>query len=213
LNGGIHLPRGRFTDALIALSAFVLLFALLVVGLAQASNLFGFVPLEFASGAWRDDPLRASLSPLASAFLPRDVLSAVFNGVFLLIAGRYVEKALGPVGLGVLFVAGAYAGAVARLLLTPGSPLPSAGLTPELFAVVGAYLMLYGVPQALPVPRHLSRPVQIAILALFWLALQLVFSLAAGGIELSVSIVEPIGGLVAGMLLAKPLLAWRYRKA
>jgi membrane associated rhomboid family serine protease len=210
---GIDLPRGRFTDALIALAAFALLFAALALGLDAASILFGFIPAEVATGQWRDGPLRALVSPLASAFLSRDILSAVFNGVFLLVAGRFVEKALGPVGLGLVFVAGAYMGALARLLLTPGSPVPSAGLAPPLFAIVGAYLMLYGVPRMLPAPRHLPRAAQIGALALFWLALQVAFSLAARSFELSVSIVDPLGGLLAGMLLARPLMAWRWRGA
>ena len=61
----------------------------------------------------------------------RDFFSLIFNWIFLLIAGRYVEKAIGPIGLGVVFVAGAYGGALARLILTPGSPLASAGATPR----------------------------------------------------------------------------------
>ena len=184
-----------------------------MIGLAEASARFGFIPFEFSSGAWRDDAVRAVLSPLASAFFQRDILGAVFNGVFVLIAGRFVEKAIGPVGLAVVFVAGCYAGALLRLILTPESVLPSAGFTPALFAIVGAYLMLYGVPQALPVPRNRPRVVQIGILALFWLLVQVAFSIAARSFEISVSILDPLGGLVAGLLLARPLMAWRYRGA
>ena len=117
----MHLPRGRFTDALIALSAFALIFAALTLGLGAAAQSFGFIPAWMWNGGWTDNPLLALVSPLASAFLPRDVLSAVFNGLFLLIAGRFVERALGPLGLGVVFVAGAYGGALARLVLTPDS--------------------------------------------------------------------------------------------
>lgn len=208
----MHLPRGRFTDALIALSAFVLIFAALAFGLTRAVMAFGFSPVAFLNG-WDSDPVRNWLSPLASAFLPYDLVSALFNGVLLLIAGRYVEKSIGPVGLGVLFVAGAYGGALARLALTFSSPMPSGGVGPSLFAIIGAYFMLYGVPASLPVPRHLGRWAQIGMLAFFWLLLQAAFAVAAQQFEVSVSIVDPLGGLVAGMLLAKPLLAWRWRKA
>jgi hypothetical protein len=45
------------------------------------------------------------------------------------------------------------------------------------------------------------------------MAVQIVFTLAGGGFELSVTIVEPLGGLAAGVALARPLLAWSYRKA
>ena len=192
---------------------FVFVLALFVLGLQEAANRFGFIPLEWSAGGWLQNPTQAVLSPLASQFLPTDFFSLIFNGIFLLIAGRYVEKALGPVGLGVVFAAGAYGGALARLLLTSGSSLASAGATPAVFAVIGAYLMLYGVPRGIPIAQRQTRLVQIAALAGVWLALQLAFMLAAGQFELSVSIVEPMGGLIAGVAIAQPLMRWRYRKA
>lgn len=192
---------------------FAALFIATAIGLGQAAILYGFIPLDFLDGGWSDDPVRSWLSPLAAAFIARDVISAVFNLVFLLIAGRYVEKAVGPIGLGVVFVAGAYGGALARLILTPGSPIPSAGLDAALFAVIGAYFMLYGVPSAIPIARHHNRLTQVAILAGIWLAIQIAFAVVAQSFAVSVTIVEPIGGLIAGVALAKPLLAWNYRKA
>jgi len=208
----MDLPRGRFTDALIALSAFVLLFVMFTVGLGNALMAFGFSPAAFLL-TWQSEPVTSWLSPLASAFLPADILFAVFNGVLLLIAGRFVEKAVGPLGIAVLFVAGSYGGALLRLILTASSPMPSNGSSPALFAIIGGYLMLYGPPRALPVPQHLSRSLQIGVLALFWLGIQIAFSLAALSFEVSVTLLDPIGGLIAGMLLARPLLALRYRKA
>jgi len=174
---------------------------------------FGFTPLDFLAGGWSAEPVRSWLSPLASAFIARDVISAIFNLVFLLIAGRYVEKAIGPIGLGVVFVAGAYGGSLARLILTPGSPIPSAGLDASVFAVIGAYFMLYGVPSAIPIARHHNRLTQVAILAGIWMAIQIAFAIVAQSFAVSVTIVEPIGGLIAGVALARPLLAWNYRKA
>ncbi|MES2055757.1 MAG: rhomboid family intramembrane serine protease [Pseudomonadota bacterium] len=191
----------------------MLLLALAVVGLAAASVQFGFIPQDFLASGWRDDPVRSWLSPLASVFLARDFISATFNLIFLLIAGRFVEKALRPVGLGIIFVAGAYAGALARLVLTPGSILPSAGLEPSVFAIIGAYFMLYGVPNAIPIGHGKSRWIQIAMLAGVWLAIQVAFSIVAQSFELSVSIIEPLGGLAAGVALARPLLKWQYRRA
>ncbi len=210
---GFHLPRGRFTDALLALAAFALVFVAFTIGLIPALLRYGYTPALVSLGVWREAPVLAALSPLASAFLPSDFFSAIFNGILFLIAGRYVEKAIGPVGLGIVFVAGCYSGALARLLLTPYAMLPSSGLSPALFAAIGAYLMLYGVPQSLPVPRHLSRSLQIGVVALFWLVVQLAFSIATKHFEFSVSIVDPFGALIAGMLLARPLLALKYRKA
>lgn len=209
----MELPRGRGTDALVAIVAFCAIFTALAIGLRAALAQYGFIPADFLGGGLREYPIRSLLSPLASALIPRSLLDAVFNGVFLLIAGRFVERGLGAGGVAIVALAGAYGGAVLRLLLSPGSVTVSAGFAPALFAVVGAYLMLYGAPQSLPVPRSQPRLVQIAVLAGYWVAIDLVFSLVSGGVEVSASIIGPIGGLIAGVLLARPLLAWRYRKA
>jgi membrane associated rhomboid family serine protease len=192
---------------------FFVLLASAVVGLGAAAYLFGFAPEPFLAGGWRDDALRWWLSPLASAFLARDFVSAIFNLIFLLIAGRFVEKALRPLGLGVIFVAGAYGGALARLIFTPGSGIPSAGDDAAVFAVIGAYFMLYGVPRAITFLQGHGRVAQIGILAACWLAFQIIFAIVGQSFELSVTIIEPLGGLAAGVALARPLLAWGYRKA
>ena len=192
---------------------FAALFIMAALGADMAAIRFGFIPVDFLGGGWADDPLRAWLSPIASAFIPRDVLSVVFNLVLLLIAGRFVEKAVRPLGLGLLVLAGVYVGAAARLALTPGSPIPGAGLDAGLFAVIGAYFMLYGLPASLPIGRGQTRAVQIAMLAGIWFGIQAVFSLVGQNFEMSVTFVEPIGGLLAGVLLARPLLRWQYRRA
>ena len=71
---------------------FVFILALFVLGLREAANRFGFVPLEWPAGGWLQNPVAAVLSPLASQFLPIDFFSLIFNGIFLLIAGRYRRK-------------------------------------------------------------------------------------------------------------------------
>jgi membrane associated rhomboid family serine protease len=90
---------------------------------------------------------------------------------------------------------------------------PSAGLDPSVFALIGAYFMLYGVPDAIPVAQGQKRWVRIAALAAIWLGFQIVFSVIAQSFDFSVTIIPPVGGLVVGVLLARPLLAWAYRKA
>lgn len=207
---GISLPRGRFTDALVAI-----IFATAVVQLAPVVYNtvlpYGFAPALFIAGGW-SDPL-AWGSPLVSQFLLGGILIALFNAVLLLIVGRYVERSIGPLGLYLTFVLGAFAGAAARLALTPGSPLITTGANAGFFALVGAYFMLYGIPAALPIPHNYSRPLQIAVLAAIWAAIQVAFMLTSGAIELSVSLIDPLGGLLAGMVLGRPLLRWRYRNA
>ena len=194
-----------------ALTAFGALMMLLTPVVAAAVGLI-FSP-ALALALWQSDPATVALSPLLSQFAAAGLFGAAFDAVMLLVAGRYVERAVGPVGIVVTFVAGAYAGALARLVLTPGSVVPGFGATGGVFAIIGAYLMLYGIPAGLPLNLRGSRLVQVAALALIWAALQLAFLLAAPGGDISVPIIEPLGGLAAGVGLARPLLRWRYRKA
>jgi len=209
---GINLPRGRTTDALIAF-IFVTAVLQLVTVIAATAKPYGFIPAYVLFGAWRTSPVATVLSPIVSQFLLSNVFSTLFNAILLLIVGRYIERSIGPVGLIATFVAGAYGGALARLALTPGSFLVTADASAGLFALVGAYLMLYGVPYVLPVPRQYGRMGQIAALAVIWLIIQIAFMLASGVIEFSLSVVNPLGGLLMGMLVARPLLRLRYRKA
>lgn len=189
-----------------------LLMLLPTMAAAAAGLGLAFSP-ALAAAVWNLNPAVAIASPLVSQFAAASLFGAAFNAVLLLITGRHVERALGPLGLIVIFVAGAYGGALARLALTPGSLVPGFGANGGLFALIGAYLMLYGIPAGLPLNLRGGRATQIAVVALIWAAVQLVFIMALGGGDLSVAIVEPLGGLVAGVGLARPLLAWRYRGA
>ena len=209
----MHLPRGRTTDALIAISVFVFLLVLLTGAQQWAVLWTGFIPAEVSTGDWLQNPVRTLLSPIASVFVHTDILSLAFNMVFLLISGRYIEQAWGPVGLIVTYVAGAYGAALARLALTPGSLDVSIGANAALFAIIGAYFLLFGVPRAVNIGRSASRLGQILMLASIWMAIQLAFSLAAGSFEISTNIIAPMGALAAGLAVARPLLMWRYRKA
>lgn len=205
-----NLPRGRFTDALVAC-----LVAVSIVQLAPAVQAmvfpYGFSPFLFLNGGWRD-PL-AWLGPIVSQFLLASVIATMINATFLLIAGRYAEKAVGGLGMLAIFIGGAYGGAIARTVLTASSQPITAGADAGLFALAGAGLMLYGVPLAIPINRNYSRPLQVALLAIIWAAAQMLFMWTGGTFELSRNILDPLGGLLTGALLAKPILLWRYRKA
>ncbi|WP_181814767.1 rhomboid family intramembrane serine protease [Sphingomonas aracearum] len=201
------------TDALVAFALFVALLLILPTGAAGWAGYFAFLPADILGGALQETPVRAALSPLVSQFLSVGVLGTALNLVFLLIVGRYLEKALGGAGMLALFVAGAYGGALARLLLTPGSLVPTIGCESAILAMIGGYLMLYGLPRAVPVMPGRPRLHQIAAVAAIWTAFQLPFVLLSGAGALSVGLVEPLGGLIAGVALARPLLLWRYRKA
>lgn len=192
---------------------FVALLLLLPTGLAPLAGYYAFLPADVWSGGLSEAPVRVLLSPLVSQMLNVGVIGTALNLVFLLIVGRYLEKALGGVGMVALFVIGGYGGAIARLLLTPGSVVPSIGCEAAVLGMMGGYLILYGVPRAIPIMPGRPRFQQIAALAGIWVLFQLPFLLLAGAGAFSVGLIEPLGGLLAGVALARPLLLWRYRGA
>jgi membrane associated rhomboid family serine protease len=53
----------------------------------------------------------------------------------------------------------------------------------------------------------------IVWLAAAWIALQMLMFYATTGAGLAIAIAAHIGGFIAGLLLARPLLLFRYRKA
>ena len=207
----MDLPRGRATDALVALTVFAGL-VLLAPGMAGLAANYAFAPVA-ALAEGQAAPVAIALSPLVSAFAQAGLIAAAFQAVLLLGAGRYVERAVGKIGVVLAFVVGAYGGALARLVLTPGSAVPGLDANGALFAVVGAYLMLYGLPRGLPVRLGGGRLAQIAALAGLWALVQLAFMVVSRGFDLSTQLIEPLGGLAAGVAVARPLLAWHYRKA
>ena len=154
------------------------------------------------------------LTPLTATLLHDGMLHLIFNMLMQLICGRAVEGALGPVNLVILYVVGAFAAAAGQFVIDPNSMIPMIGASGAVSAVIGAYAMLFGrnrVPVADP---RLALWLNVVWLLAAWVILQLamgiVFS-AGGGVLLAVG--AHIGGFIAGVIMARPLLLWRYRKA
>ena len=85
---------------------------MLVPTLFVAFTGLAFSPALFLAG-FREEPV-LFLSPLLGQLAQAGIFATVFNAIFLLIAGRFVERAVGGVGLVALFVAGLY---VFRLIM------------------------------------------------------------------------------------------------
>lgn len=154
------------------------------------------------------------LTPLTSALLHLDIFHILFNMLMLLLTGRAVEGALGPINLVILYVVGAFVAAGAQFLLDPASPVPMIGASGAVSAVIGAYAMLFGRNRVAVRDPRLALWLNVLWLLAAWIILQvamgIVFS-ASSGILLGVG--AHIGGFIAGVALARPLLLWRYRKA
>ena len=153
------------------------------------------------------------ITPLTSTLIHAGFLHLVLNLVMLVYCGRMLERALGSQGLAVLYVLGAYAAAAAQWALAPGSVIPVIGASGAVSAFLGAYAMLFAerpVPAIGPIP---SRVVRVIWLGAAWIGIQLLVGFASLGSGPAIAIGEHIGGFLAGLMLARPLLLWRYRNA
>ena len=209
----MRLPPARATVALaVATVAAWLLVTLagigpdaVVLGAFIPARAAGLIPLTGAVPVW--------LTPVSALFLHAGLLHLGFNLLMLAFCGRFVEVALGWRGVLALYLVGAYAAALGQYALAPLSTAPMIGASGAISALLGAYALLYGERRATLSDRRLNAAVNIMWLAAAWIGLQLLVGLALSDGRQSIAIGAHIGGFLAGLALARPLLLWRYRRA
>ena len=194
--------------------ACVIVFVLLWITGFQVDAIIraGFIPARFGSELIVPPGTMVPffLTPLTSAFLHGGVLHIVFNIVVLLFIGRQLEAPLGAKAMAVLLVAGAYAGAFAQFLADPASAVPMIGASGAISAVIAVFALIFSRSQAPaigPIPAHWVRALWLAAA---WIAVQLLIGFAGGGGFGAIAIWAHVGGFLAGLLLARPLLRWRF---
>jgi membrane associated rhomboid family serine protease len=159
------------------------------------------------------------LTPLTATLLNPGILLLGFNLLVLVVCGRKVEKVLGPASLAILYVVGAYVAAGAEYLIDPHQLAPMIGASGAVSAVLGANAMLFSRNRVGAVRGRLAVWLNALWLMAAWLGLQLLVAVAAAGSLLSLSggiangVAANIGGFIVGVILANPLLLFRYRKA
>ena len=172
----------------------------------------GFIPARFAVElvAPPGTMVPAALTPLTSAFLHAGWLHLIFNMIMLLFIGRQLEAPLGSKAMAVLLVVGAYAGAFAQYLADPQSPVPMIGASGAISALIAVFALIFSrsETQALgPIPAHWVRALWLAAA---WIGVQVLIGFAGGAGFGLVAIWAHVGGFLAGILLARPLLRWRF---
>ena len=203
-------PRMTTTIAAVTIASFVLLNAIGKADVAAAVG--GFTPARL-SGLTVIGALPIWLTPLSATLLHGGAIHIGFNLLMLFYCGREDEVAIGPAGVISLYVLGAYAAAAAQYVAGPHSPVPMIGASGAISALVGAYAMLYGQRRPSRYPPNVARWLHIAWLAVAWIAVQLMLGLVSSTKAMPIATAAHIGGFIAGLVLARPMLAWRYRKA
>lgn len=172
----------------------------------------GFIPARFGNELILPPGTMVPfvLTPLTSALLHGGVLHIVFNVIVLLFIGRQLEAPLGSKAMAVLLLAGAYGGALAQFLADPQSAVPMIGASGAISAIIAVYALIFSRSQAPaigPIPAHWVRALWLAAA---WIGLQLLIGFTGGGGFGAVAIWAHVGGFLAGLLLARPLLRWRF---
>jgi len=208
---------GSSRATVVIAAATVLVSALLILSgmLSQAAIGAGFIPLR-VDGAVLPSGLSVAvplwLTPLTATLIHGGWAHLAFNLLMFVFCGRETERAVGAGGIAVLYIVGAYAAAAMQWVFSPASALPMIGASGAISAVVGAYAVLFGKRRTKrmgPVPAYI---IHIVWLAAAWIGIQLLIGFAGMG-GVTVAIGAHIGGFVAGLVLARPLLGWRYRRA
>jgi len=171
----------------------------------------GFIALRL-SGQVGGFVLPALLTPFTAALIHSDFVHLFVNMLMLVVCGRGVEAVLGRGPLAALYATGAFAAAIGQFVGDPGSAVPMIGASGAVSAVIAVYAMLFGrneVKAIGPIPSHWVRALWLAA---GWTGIQLLLSLANVGREYQATGAH-IGGFLAGLAMARPLLAWRYRGA
>ncbi len=175
--------------------------------------LAGFIPARMNVGAPDVLAVPAFLTPLSASLVHGGLFHLASNMLALVYCGREVERVLGWKAMAALYYFSAYAAAIGHYLMDPMSIQPMVGASGAISGVVGTYAMLFSRqrPKRVgPVPAHY---VHMLWLAAAWVGIQWLTGVAAQSGGYNIAIAAHVFGFFAGLLLARGLLAWRYRGA
>ena len=196
----------RVTVWIAGLTAVAWLLAVLL-RLDLVAPVAGFTPARVAAAPAGGLP--AALTPLTATLVHAGLFHLFFNLLILLFCGRAVEGIVGGKGLAILYLVGAYAAAAAYWAADPQAGIPMVGASGATSAVLGTYAILFGRNRVKLANPRLAVWAHALWLAVAWVGMQYLVGLTVPGIAVSAH----IGGFVAGLLLAKPLLLLRWRGA
>jgi membrane associated rhomboid family serine protease len=188
-----------------------------VVGLLfppdTAALTLGFIPgrLSGAEVPWAAAP--AWLTPLSATLVHSGLIHLGFNLLIFVWCGTAVERVLGRTGLIILYLIGAYAAALTQWAVDPMAMVPMVGASGAISAVMGAYALSFGRARMITRSAAVNRWINAIWLMIAWTVLQAMMGWLAGGQGYLLATPAHVGGFAAGLVLQRPLLLWRYRKA
>jgi membrane associated rhomboid family serine protease len=200
----------------VAITAVTALAWLITVALGfgdQAAATMGFIPARL-SGVhvpWAAVP--AILTPLSATLVHSGLIHLGFNLLIFVWCGAAVERVLGRGGLILIYLVGAYAAAAGQWLVDPNNAVPMIGASGAISAVMGAFALSFGRAKHITRSARVNRWINIVWLLVAWVVLQMLVGWTAGAQGYLLATPAHIGGFLAGLLVQRPLLLWRYRSA
>jgi membrane associated rhomboid family serine protease len=207
-----ELPEGRVTQGIAIATAVAFLVLWLGGWLDVAALLGGFIPARISGLVQVPGAVPVWLTPLSATLVHAGVLHIGLNLVMFIFVGRFVESVIGGGPSILLYLIGAYAAALAQYAAGPNATVPMVGASGAISATFGAYAVFFSRSRARGIGPISPFVVRVVWLAAAWIFIQALIGLAGvGGVQ--VAIAAHIGGFIAGLALARPLLLWRYRRA
>jgi membrane associated rhomboid family serine protease len=201
------------TNAITAVTALAWLVAAALGKTEQAALSLGFIPARLSGIAISWPALPAVLTPLSATLVHSGLIHLGFNLLIFVWCGTAVERVIGKPGLIVLYLVGAYAAALAQWGMAPSATVPMVGASGAISAVIGAFALSFGRAKAFTNNLRINRWINVLWLLAAWIVLQVMMGWLAGGQGYLLATPAHVGGFAAGLLLQRPLLLWRYRKA
>lgn len=212
----INLPAGRTINIIVIATCL----AFLLTEFSGDTNMFafmgGFIPLRVL-GSISDSHgalpvlLPVVVTPLTATLIHGGWLHLGLNMLMLIFCGRQVEAVLGRWPVVILYGVGAYAAAAAQWAAYPDSADPMIGASGAISALMGTYALLYSQRDVKPIGPIPASVVRVLWLAAGWIVLQALIGFAMGADGTQVAVAAHVGGFIAGLLLTRPLLRWRFR--
>jgi membrane associated rhomboid family serine protease len=201
------------TNVIAVVTALAWVLAVVIGKSDQAALALGFIPARLSGTAVPWPTVPAFLTPLTATLAHAGLIHLGFNLLVFLWCGAAVERVLGKTGLIVLYLIGAYAAALAQWAVDPSGTVPMIGASGAISAVMGAFALSFGRAKAFTNNLRINRWINVVWLLVAWVILQVMMDWLAGGQGYALATPAHVGGFAAGLLLQRPLLLWRYRKA
>jgi membrane associated rhomboid family serine protease len=208
----VTLGTGRVTNGIAIVTALCWVVALLPGGSSAVGTWAGFIPGRIGGEVVVAGALPVWLTPLSATLIHGDLFHLGFNMLMLIWCGRQVESAVGGWLLALLYIVGAFAAAAAEWALNPASAVMVIGASGAISAVLAVYALVFSEQKIRPfagLPLHVVRALWLGVA---WIAIQALIGFAMNSGLGGIAIGAHAGGFVVGLVLARPLLRWRYRQ-